>query len=309
MAHEVESLMYTREVPWHGLGVRVEESPNSEDAIKIAGLDWIVEPKPIFDVNQIQIPGFVANTRSTDGSVLGIVSDKYKIVQNSEAFKFTDSLIGGDVRYETAGSLRSGKSIFLLAHLPHTSILGDEVAPYLCFTSTHDGTGAIKVCMTPIRVVCNNTLNLALNKARRTWTCRHMGNLEDKLAEATHTLGLANKYMQKLSVEADRLANTSITNDQIKEILDELFPIKEEDSDRIKANTTKARNEFMVAYYMPDIAKFQGTAWGLVNAASDFMGHVTPQRNTSTYNERNFERIIYGHPILDAVVNKFAVKA
>jgi hypothetical protein len=88
-----------------------------------------------------------------------------------------------------------------------------------------------------------------------------------------------------------------------------LFPINTEDSDRIKANTTKARNEFMVAYYMPDIEKFRGTAWGLVNAASDFMGHVTPQRNTSTYNERNFERIIYGHPILDAVVNKFAVRA
>lgn len=309
MAHEVETMMYTREVPWHGLGVRVEESPNSEDAIKVAGLDWTVESKPIYNDNHIQIPGFVANTRSTDGSVLGIVSDKYKIVQNAEAFKFTDSLIGGDVRYETAGSLKNGKSIFLLAHLPHTSILGDEVAPYLCFTSTHDGTGSIKVCMTPIRVVCNNTLNLALNKARRTWTCRHMGNLEDKLAEATHTLGLANKYMERLGVEADRLANTTVTNDQIQEILAEMFPINTEDSDRIKANTNKAKTEFMVAYYMPDIAKFQNTAWGLINAASDFVGHSVPQRNTSTYNERNFERIIYGHPILDAIVNKFAVKA
>ena len=304
MAHEVETMMYTREKPWHGLGTMVAESPTSEDAIKLAGLDWLVEPKPVFIENNIQIPGYVANTRNTDGRVLGIVSDKYQIVQNRDAFNFTDSLIGGDVRYETAGSLKNGKTIWLLAHLPSEKILGDEIANYICFTSTHDGTGAIKVCLTPTRVVCNNTLNIALNGARRTWSCKHMGRMEDKLAEATETLELASAYMKNLNITAERLANTTIDNDTLFKIINDMFPVNEDEESRKCANMQKAKNEFMTCYYMPDIERFRNTAWGLVNAMSDFVCHGSPQRNTATYKERNFERIIYGHPMLDTIVSK-----
>lgn len=306
MSAYVETMMSTRQKPWHGLGTIVAESPTSEDAIKLAGLDWEVHPKPIYTEGGLKIPGYVANTRDSDGRILGVVSDKYKIVQNAEAFKFTDSLIGGEVRYETAGSLKNGKCIWLLAHLPNTSILGDEVAPYLCFTNTHDGTGAIKVCMTPVRVVCNNTLNLALSSSRRTWTCKHMGRIEDKLKEATQTLELANKYMDELKASAEVLANNKITNDQIYQIISEMFPVKTEDSDRKIANMKKAKDEFMIAYYMPDIEKFRNTQWGVANAMADFLAHSSPQRNTETYAERNFEKIIYGHPLLDAVMERMA---
>ena len=310
MAHEVETMVYVsndengRFVPWHGLGTPVEKAMTSQEALDLSGLNWKVMPRPVFTDNGIQIPGYVANTRDTDNSILGIVSDKYRIVQNADAFSFTDSLIGDDVRYETAGSLKNGKSIWLLARMPKESILGDDIQPYLCFTNTHDGTGAVKVCMTPVRVVCNNTLNLALNSATRTWSCRHMGNLEDKLFEATHTLELANKYMRDLGKYAEALANTSLTNDQVYRIVEEMFPIDEEATERIKSNMRKAKQEFMVCYYMPDIEQYRNTAYGLVNAMSDFVGHSSPQRNTTTYQERNFERIIYGHPMLDAMLEK-----
>lgn len=310
MAHEVESLMYTsndkngRFVPWHGLGTPVQESPTSADALRLAGLDWRVEAKPIYTNDGIKIPGYVANTRDSDNSVLGVVTEKYKIVQNEDAFAFTDSLIGGDVRYETAGSLRNGKSTFLLAKLPDKKILDDDFGQYLCFTNTHDGSGAVKVMMTPVRVVCNNTLNLALNTTKRMWTCKHMGSMKDKLHEAEETLGFANKYMDNLAVVAERLANVSLRDEEIQAIVAELFPMDENSSDRTKANMQKAKQEFMVAYYMPDIAKFRNTAWGLLNATSDWMSHTSPQRNTPTYQERNFERIICGHPILDAIMKK-----
>lgn len=310
MAHEVESLMYTsndkngRFVPWHGLGTPVQESPTSADALRLAGLDWRVEAKPIYTNDGIKIPGYVANTRDSDNSVLGVVTEKYKIVQNEDAFAFTDSLIGGDVRYETAGSLRNGKSTFLLAKLPDKKILDDDFGQYLCFTNTHDGSGAVKVMMTPVRVVCNNTLNLALNTTKRMWTCKHMGSMKDKLHEAEETLGFANKYMDNLAVVAERLANVSLRDEEIQAIVAELFPMDENTSDRTKANMQKAKQEFMVAYYMPDIAKFRNTAWGLLNATSDWMSHTSPQRNTPTYQERNFERIICGHPILDAIMKK-----
>ncbi len=310
MAHEVESLMYTsndkngRFVPWHGLGTPVQESPTSADALRLAGLDWRVEAKPIYTNDGIKIPGYVANTRDSDNSVLGVVTEKYKIVQNEDAFAFTDSLIGGDVRYETAGSLRNGKSTFLLAKLPDKKILDDDFGQYLCFTNTHDGSGAVKVMMTPVRVVCNNTLNLALNTTKRMWTCKHMGSMKDKLHEAEETLGFASKYMDNLAVVAERLANVSLRDEEIQAIVAELFPMDENSSDRTKANMQKAKQEFMVAYYMPDIAKFRNTAWGVLNATSDWMSHTSPQRNTPTYQERNFERIICGHPILDAIMKK-----
>lgn len=308
MSHEVETMMYVREKPWHGLGVCVEEAPNSADALRIAGLDWKVDPRPVYTDNGIKIPGYVANTRDSDNSVLGIVSDKYTIVQNVDAFAFTDSLIGEDCRYETAGSLRNGKSTFMLARLPEKKILDDSFGQYLCFTNTHDGSGAVKVCCTPVRVVCNNTLNLALESAKRIWTCRHMGKMEDKLHEAEVTLGLAEDYMDELAITAERLANTPLSNDDIQAIVAEMFPMNEDSPERTKANMQKAKTEFMVAYYMPDIEKFRNTAWGIVNAASDWIGHSSPQRNTSTYQERNFERIIYGHPILDALFKKVGAR-
>ena len=309
MAHLVESLMYVREKPWHSLGTMVMEAPNSAEAIKLAGLDWEVHAKPIFTDAGFQIPGYVANTRSSDNSILGVVTDKYKVVQNKDAFAFTDALIGNDCRYETAGSLKSGRTVWMLARLPDTKILDDDVERYLCFMNTHDGTGAVRVFSTNVRVVCNNTLNIALNNAQRSWSCKHMGNMEDKLAEASHTLKLANKYIDELKVKADEYAHTTFSMDEVNKVVAELFPINEEDTDRHKETMKKCRSEFLTCYFMPDIEKFRGTKWGLINAASDFVSHVQPKRNTSTYQERNFERIIVGHPVFDKVVEMMNVKA
>ena len=122
MAANVESMFYVREVPWHGLGTKVEEAPTSEEALRIAGLNWTVDQTPVYTDSGLLIPGYKANRRSTDGSILGIVSDRYKIVQNTEAFEFTDAIVGetedGVVKYETAGSLCGGKRIWLLAKMP-----------------------------------------------------------------------------------------------------------------------------------------------------------------------------------------------
>ena len=305
MAALVESMMYVREVPWHGLGTKVNEAPTSKEAIKLAGLDWNVNPTVIYDANGKEISGYKANMRDSDQSILGIVSDRYQIVQNSEAFEFTDSLLDEGVVYETAGSLRDGKQIWLLARMPSTTILGDDVDPYLCFTNTFDGSGAIKVCMTPVRVVCNNTLNLALETTKRSWSTRHIGDLAGKLHQAKETLGLAQEYMKKLDEDADRLANTKLSDAEIESIVSFIFPsdyIK--DTKRKIENTNKMRNDFMTCYMMPDIAQYRNTAYGLVNAASDMAGHMAPSRVTSNYAQNNWAKIMLGHPLLDAVYNK-----
>ena len=299
MAANVETMMYVREKPWHGLGTEVSEAPTSADALRLAGLDWEVQQKNIQVCGGSKIENYKANVRSTDGSVLGVVSDSYKIVQNAEAFSFTDELIGGDVRYETAGSLRGGKKIWLLAKMPERKIAGDAVEPYLCFSNTHDGTGAIRVCMTPIRVVCNNTLNLALNTAKRQWSARHMGNIEQKMQEARMCLQLADAYMDGLGDYADKLANKTINDEELDKILNEMFPVEENDSERKKTMAKKAKDEFMVCYWRPDIAQFLNTAWGVVNAMSDMVSHSEPLRNTANHRENNWGRIMDGHKMLD----------
>lgn len=299
MAALVESMVYTREKPWHGLGTKVEEAPTSADALRLAGLDWRVEQKNIQLCGGSRVPGYKANVRSTDGKVLGVVSDRYRIVQNADAFEFTDSIIGGDVRYETAGSLNGGKKIWLLAKLPETEIAGDKTEPYLCFSNTHDGSGAVRVCMTPIRVVCNNTLNLALDSAKRAWSVRHTGSLQSKMHEARACLRMANTYMGALAEKADRMANTTITRDQLNRILDELFPVDEHTTEREKQNIKKLRDEYMVCYFAPDLIKFRDTAWGAYNAMSDMITHNAPLRKTENYRENNWGRLMDGHVMMD----------
>lgn len=307
MPANVETMMYVREKPWHGIGTMVEEAPTSADALHLAGLDWNVISKPVFTDDGIRIPGYVANTRDSDNSVLGIVSDKYKIVQNVEAFQFTDNLIGEDVRYETAGSLRNGKTIFLLAQLPKTSILGDEIAPYLCFTSTHDGTGAVRVCSTNIRVVCQNTLNIALNTAKRSWTCKHMGNLQDKLNEAQHALELAYRYNEELSKFAERAANITIDQERTEKAIKALFPLNTDASDRAIKNNKEAMQDFNNCLICTDLTPFYGTLWGLLNATSDFAYHRTPVRKTQTFEETRMSQAIYGSKMLDKITEMFPV--
>lgn len=307
MAANVETMMYVRQVPWHGLGTMVTEAPTSADALHLAGLDWTVDQTPVYTDAGIEIPGYKANRRSSDNSILGIVSDRYRIVQNTEAFEFTDAIVGetenGVVKYETAGSLNGGKKIWLLAKMPTQKILDDDVEPYMCFSNTHDGSGAIRICMTPIRVVCANTLSMALNTAKRQWSTKHMGDMQSKLEEAKLCLQLADKYMRGLDEEADRLVNATLYREQIDEILNELFPVEDDASERKKRNVQAMKDDFYVAYFMPDILKFGESAYRAVNAMSDVVTHATPKRNTASYAENRWGRIMDGDAIFDQFVN------
>ena len=200
MPANVETMFSVRETPWHGLGRIVMDAPASREALELAGLDWQVESRNIYSGTGAMIPSYRANVRSTDDAVLGVVSDRYRIVQNEEAFQFTDDLLGEGVTYETAGSLQGGKKVWMLARLPRKYLIaGDQVVPYLVIFNSHDGSSGVKVAMTPIRVVCQNTLNLALNTAKRSWTARHTENVLLRVQDARETLQLdSNKLYENI---------------------------------------------------------------------------------------------------------------
>ena len=312
MSANVETMMYVREKPWHGLGTKVDEAPTSAEALELAGLNWKVEQTPVYTADGTLIPNYKANRRNTDKSVLGIVTDRYQIVQNDEAFEFTDSIVGetenGVVKYETAGSLNHGKKIWLLAKMPTQKVLDDEVEPYMCFTNSHDGSGAIRICMTPIRVVCQNTLNMALSQAKRSWSTKHVGDIEAKLEEAKMCLALADEYMYNLGIEAEKLANATLRREQIDEILNEMFPVDDLTSERKKSNIQQIKDEFYIAYFMPDIEKFRETAWGAINAMSDCVTHTAPKRNTADFYNNRWGKVMEGHPMIDQFVDLVRAK-
>lgn len=240
MATNIESMFYVRETPWHGLGTKVMEAPTSKRALELAGLDWKVVQEPIYTENNELIEGYKANVRDVDRKTLGVVTDRYKIIQNEEAFAFTDALLGEGVRYETAGSLQGGKKVWILARMPQEYIIsGERISPYLLFSNTHDGSGAIKVALTPIRVVCNNTLNLALSTAKRSWSMIHTGDVHGKINEARDTLFMAEKYMDSLGKEFENLRMKKLTDSQVMEYIEILFPIDENYSSQQIRNIKK----------------------------------------------------------------------
>lgn len=301
MAANVETMFYTRQKPWHGLGTKVEEAPTSSDALRLAGLDWQVIQEPIYTDTGERISGYKANVRDSDRKVLGVVTDRYKIIQNQEAFAFTDSLLGEGVRYETAGALQEGKKVWLLARLPREYIIsGERISPYLVFSNTHDGSGAVKVALTPIRVVCNNTLNLALNTASRSWSMIHTGDIKNKVWEAKNTLFMAEEYMEELGKEFENLRKRKLSDQQVKEYIELLLPMEKNATAMQSKNILKLRNDMRSRYYdAPDLKEVGNNAYRFINAVSDFATHAQPLRRTANYNENLFMRTMDGNPLID----------
>ena len=277
------------------------EAPTSADALSLAGLDWNVIQKSVVTEDGIPIPGFKANLRDTDKKVLGIVTDRYKVIQNIDAFSFTDELLGEGVTYETAGSLQEGRRTWLLAKLPQRYIIsGDEITPYLVFMNSHDGTGAIKAAMTPIRVVCQNTLNLALSTAKRYWSTNHTGDIRGKMEDARYTLLYADQYMAELGKAIDSLTRVKLTDRQVYEYIDALFPLLENPTEQQKKNILKMKEEMKLRYFdAPDLKHVGKNAYRFVNAVSDFATHSKPLRERANYRESLFTRPIDGNALID----------
>ena len=302
MAANVENMFYTgREVPWHGLGVQVSDAPTSSDAIKLAGLDWKVIQEDLMLGNGNKIEGYKANVRETDGSILGVVSNRYQVVQNDEAFSFCDNLLGEGVRFETAGSLAGGKRNFILAQMPGDyKLLDDSVDPFLVFTNSHDGKGSIVAAMTPVRVVCQNTLNLALATSKRSWSTCHKGNIQGKLDEAMMTLRMGEAYMKNLQAGAEELAKIQVPDSRVMEYIQLLMPIDKKKSERSQRNTADLQIALLNRYmYAPDLQHVDKNGYRFVNAVSDFATHHEPLRKTQNFNENRFAKTIDGNALID----------
>ena len=288
--------------------VDISSATNVDEALELSALNWDVNSKFIYDENGKPYEKFRANVRESDDKLLGIVTDKYHIIQNGDAFDFVDNLVSEGFKFERAGQFRDGRSIWVMGSLPETQILGDDISNNVVFVNSHDGSSGVKVMMTPVRLICYNMLNLALRKANRIWATKHTTGIYTKLEEAKYTLGLVNKYMEELNNEAERLANIKISDADIEAIFDMIYPVdRNKDSERKINNISIVKDNFVQCYNAADIAQFKGTVYGAVNAMSDLISHKVPTRASQNFYENYWDRLINGHPDLDKFYNKVAL--
>ena len=277
---------------WHTQGVRVDSEKTAADAIALAGLNWRVGLRSVYaegvtevlaslDTVPRAIAGFKAIVRETDNAVLGVVGDRYTPIQNDESFAFFDELVGeGRAIYHSAGSLDGGRKVWLLAKMPDTLKLpGGDVDKFLLLTTTHDGSGAHRTLPTPIRVVCQNTLNMALAGAGSTgFSFRHTKSAGDKMREAVNLYGKTQSYYTRFGELANALAKATFTEEQIGMVAGKLFPA--EDENKVPTRTQNARSSIIDLFDngMRHTAEIRGTAWAAYNAVAEYVDHNRPTR-------------------------------
>ena len=282
--------------PWHGLGKVIQDAPNSEEAIKLANLGWDVIQEPAYLQDGTQIPNLWVNIRSDTRDPLGVVRDKYCISQNRESFQFLDNIIqnskGIECKYETAGSLFGGKKVFMLVRLPETDLVGDKVKNYLFLSNSHDGSSGLMAGITNVRVVCNNTLQMAEQGAQRFWRIRHSKNLLERTKEAEASLGLALTYQERIAQDAERMAAQKINKERFFREFFKKLDVSEKRKEKIMVDIRDLYLE------KDDLQNFKGTAWGMYNATADYVSNTRPARVTDKTAEWKMWNFMQGEEML-----------
>jgi phage/plasmid-like protein (TIGR03299 family) len=282
MAHEVEKMMFTGDVPWHKLGHRFEQAPSLEEALVAAGLDWTVSTEPVFSGAGEKVEAQLTR-RSSDNSILGVVGPNYVPLQNSEAFEFFRPFLDQkEAAIETAGSLRMGKRVWILAKInrdPMTVKGNDIVDKYVLLSNSHDGTLAVRVGFTPVRVVCSNTLAGAHNnKASKLIRVKHTKNVVQNLENIREIMDLANSEFEATAEQYRLLANKSINQKDLEKYVKLVFNtqsrIVEAEGNLDSINNKRILDEVQPLFEVGrgnDMPEIKGTFWAAYNAVSEYL--------------------------------------
>lgn len=272
MAHAVENMAYQGATPWHGIGVKVSEDLSVEEFVRTAGLEWEVKKEPIaLAEDAIRIPDRYALVRSSDRSILDVVGPQFKPVQNSKIVEFYKEFCeAGGMHMDTAGSLNNGRMVWALAKIDEgfTLLGGDRVEGNLLFSSPHQSGKALTIMFTPIRVVCQNTLCMALREyGASEGGFRQHHRREFDPDEAKKVMGLAKERLMDFQSKASFLSSRVMSQDKWDEYMKSLFPQSGEEEPRVWAKFRRARVE------MPGAEKSEGTAWHALNTVTYLVDH------------------------------------
>lgn len=308
MAHELTirqdgtaEMMYVGEKPWHGLGKELNAPATAKEAIEAAQLDWNVVKRPIYaeypDDDVIRIPDKAAVVRSDNKSVLGVVGLKYKPVQNVEAFGFFDAVVAqGEAIYHTAGSLKGGRKVFILAQLPGDLKLADDlINRYILLVNSHDGSEALQMMQTRIRVVCNNTLNVALSEGKSRFYARHTPNIMSKANLARDVVGLAAAYDAIFMRKIEQLAQKAWTQHDLEQMVAHVFKFDDEKDFTHQNAQKRAVLETVQDLFVGGMGNEGKTAWDAFNAVTEYIDHERPMRgNHFSENDKRVDASWFG---------------
>jgi phage/plasmid-like protein (TIGR03299 family) len=317
MAHELETVngqtafASLREPAWHGLGTVFDKEVNTKEMLELAHLDnWNVR------LEDITIPsGFESDKGYSfvvrdnpfidkQKDVLGVVGERYVPLQNEELFAFGDNMLDGGGRWETAGSIKNGRQVFGSLALERETVLdpngvSDKINTYLLINTSHDGSVAIQASITPVRVVCANTLNLALRgKAKQSFKIRHTQTAEGRIAQAREALGLANKYMDEFDIMAKKMIETEISKAKFDEIVALAYPAPKGEDKKGSYKKYGTKIDLINSIYVGDYNNtITGTAWGAFNAMTERLDWYRTARGG------NKESILASASGFDPVIN------
>lgn len=294
MSHEFESGVFANRPAWHGLGVVHMEAEHgklyADEALRKGGLDWRVFKEPVVRKGE-PVAGKFYTVRDRDDAVLGIVGPSWEPVQNEDGFRFLDELVDADaLEIETAISLKGGRKVAILARRPDDVLIaGEKVVPYVAFLNGHDGATSAQMFTTPVRMVCANTVNMALAGASAFYRMRHTRSVHAKLADAREALQVSFEYTDELARLGEWMAETRISDREFDRFLASLVPV---DEDASKATVTRAdarREEIREVYAAADnLGNIRGTRWGAFNAVAEWTDHRKGYRDAN----RRFEAIV-----------------
>jgi phage/plasmid-like protein (TIGR03299 family) len=303
VAHELETLANgqtafasARLSAWHQLGTVTDNTMKAEEIMAKAFLgNWGVRKIRLVGIDdvdgtEVQIPAddkrmtVRRNPVTGQTEYLGVVGQEYGVVQNEQCAEILDRLVDqvGGAHFETAGSLRRGKSVFVTMKLPAAmEIAGvDRMDLYLIGTTSHDGTAALRVDASPIRVVCANTQRAAFQHAVGTYTFRHTSNVGSQISQAREALGLMWKYMDTFQAAAERMINETLATGEFEKIVAQLWPVPEDASDKTRNNAKERLGT--LKYLLRDAdtqAAIRDSRWAGYQAITEYLDHVQPAKN------------------------------
>ena len=321
VAKVLEAVDSTERKAWYETqGVKLENVTSLEAALKLSGLDFEVEKKPVYFNSTFgmtnesgknlppkftKIEGQFTTVRTDTMQPFGVVTDAYEILQNRDAFDFLDSLVLEGAKFETAGFFKkNGAASYITMSTEPMTILGDEFDPFMMISNGHDGGSAVKVCLTAIRAVCRNTAVLALKKASNLVTVQHSKKMYDKLLVAKEVLLANSKYMEELKIVAEELAVKPFSEEAFEALAYKLYPIEEEKSEIIQIRNLAQIEHLLRAYNQDDLQNFNNTAWKALQAVSDVNSHPLRFRETkkiAANGTPEFQVVYNGMPLLNKV--------
>lgn len=300
MAHQIETFsdgtaafFTNREPAWHSLGVVTPNALTADEALATAQLDWTVIKEPVQTtvltdegVSTLMLPDKYVTVRQhpkTGVSALGVVGSFYEVVQNSDAFAIANDLFDqGGAHFETAGSLFNGRKVFLTMKMPDTVLVGgeDAVDMYLLITNTHDGTEPVRIAVTPVRAVCQNTVRMALSRAKAVHSLRHTVSVGKRIEEARAALQMTFRYTESFEDIANGLLSTVMTDADFEAFLASLMPQPSEfDATKRQITAHEQRvDELRALWTAPTQANIAGTRWAAYNTVTEWADWVAPVR-------------------------------